>query len=211
MRIITVSREFGSGGREVGKRLADALGIAYYDREILEEVAKRSNLDEGYIEKTLEGGVRMQYPITFSHSFSYIPLQQNPAQNILAQQHKVLLSLAERGDCVIVGRSADVILEQYQPMRLFVYADMDAKMQRCRERAPVGESYTDKELRRRIRQIDKARAANHDFVSAFPWGDRRGYDLCINTTDCSIKHLIPGLAAYIGAWFAEREGTTHAE
>ena len=194
MRIITVSREFGSGGREVGKRLADALGIAYYDREILEEVAKRSNLDEGYIEKTLEGGVRMQYPITFSHSFSYIPLQQNPAQNILAQQHKVLLSLAERGDCVIVGRSADVILEQYQPMRLFVYADMDAKM-----------------LRRRIRQIDKARAANHDFVSAFPWGDRRGYDLCINTTDCSIKHLIPGLAAYTGAWFAEREGTTHAE
>ncbi len=205
MRMITVSREFGSGGREVGKRLADALGIAYYDREVLEEIAKSSHLDPEYIEKSMEGGMPVQYPITVSHSFSYIPVLQSPALNLLIEQNKALERLAKQGDCVIVGRSADVLLERYNPLRLFVYADMESKMRRCRERAQEGETYTNKELRRQIRQIDKARAANHAFVSSFAWGDRRGYDLCINTTDCNIKELIPGLSAYVNAWFAERE------
>ena len=204
MRIITVSREFGSGGRELGKRLADTLGLPYYDREIITAIAQKSSMDEDYIERIIEKGALKQYPMTFSHTFAYMPAILGNGPSLLAQQHKVIKELAAKGDCVIVGRGADAILQEYKPLKLFIYADMAAKMERCRRRADAGENLSDRELSRKIRQIDKARAENHDIVATYKWGDKRGYHLCINTTDILIKTAVPLIAAYAGYWFEKK-------
>lgn len=209
MRIITVSREFGSGGRELGKRLADALGIAYYDREIITMLAAQSHLDETYIEKILENGVARQYPLTLSRTLTqHAPRTAGNAPHILAQQHKLIQSLAAKGDCVVVGRGSDAVLKDFGPLKLFVYADMETRIARCRQRADAGETLSERELERKIRQVDKARAADHALAAPYPWGDKRGYHLCINTTDIDIPAIVPHLAAFAQGWF-ERRNTKH--
>lgn len=206
MRIITVSREFGSGGRELGKRLADTLGIAYYDREIITAISEKNSLDEGYVEQTLENGLLKNYPYTFGRTLSRMSVTVGSAPSLLAQQHKVIKELAARGDCVIIGRGADAVLAEENPLKLFIYADMAAKIERCRKRADGDETMSDRELERKMKQIDKARAANHGLVASYAWGDKKGYQLCINTTDTEIKAIIPCVAAYAKTWF-ERSGS----
>ena len=198
MKIITVSREFGSGGREIGKRLADELGFAYYDREIVSAIAEKTSLDEGYIERTLDSSILNQvYPVTFSRTFAFSYHNIANATNLLAKQHQVVRELSQKGDCVIVGRSADALLSDLNPFKLFVYADMQSKIDRCKKRAEEGENFTDKQYKKKIEKIDKARAENHDFVSSYAWGDMKNYDLCINTTNIDIKAIVPKLAEYI--------------
>ena len=136
MKIITVSREFGSGGRELGKRLAEELGFDYYDREIITSIAKNSGLDEGYVEATLNSGGWQSIPLTFGNSFLSIPVFQAAKTNLLLEQKKVLESIAASGrDAVIVGRNADVILEKYKPFNIFVCAEMLSRVSRCFDRA----------------------------------------------------------------------------
>ena len=142
MRIITVSREFGSGGREVGKRLADELGFAYYDREIVTEIANKHELDEAYVEKTLNSGFFRSIPIHFGRTFSYSPTMMANSVSLFVEQHKII----KKGDCIIVGRAADIVLKEYNPFNLFVYADMDSKIKRCQERAKAGENISAREM-----------------------------------------------------------------
>lgn len=205
MRIITVSREFGSGGREVGKRLADELGFAYYDREIITAIAEKSSFDEDYVERAVEGGMRFNYPMTISHTFSYIPSINTVTPNIISHQHEVIQELAAKGNCVIVGRGADVILEDKNPFKLFVYAEMSEKLARCRARAHAGEDMSDKALEKSIKKIDKDRASSHGVLARYPWGDRRGYNLCLNTTGIDVATAIPHIAAYITEWFESQK------
>lgn len=200
MNIITISREFGSGGREVGKRLADALGYAYYDREILTALAEDTHMDPDYLEQVLERGpLGSLYPVTFGRTFS---CQANHAADLLARQTKLLRVLAAKQNCVLVGRNANVILEEYRPLRLFVYADMEAKIRRCREREINGILRSDQEYEKQIRRVDKQRAKTHALLCPYPWGDVRGYDLCMNTSGVSIKDMIPPVCAYAEKWFA---------
>ena len=205
-KIITVGREFGSGGRELAKRLADELGVAYYDREIITEIAKKASLDEHYVAQALEQGTYAAFPLTFSRSFaSYAAAPTGNAQ-LLGMEQRVVRELAQKGDCIFVGRSADVVLRDYHPLRLFVYADMEARVARCKARAADGEHYSDREYERLINQMDKNRAQNYALLSDTRWGDRQGYDLCINTTDLSPKTAAPLIAAYARAWFGENRG-----
>jgi len=211
MRIITVSREFGSGGREVGKRLADALGVAYYDREIITEVAQKSALDEGYVEYALEKGLLHNFRFTFSHTFSHASMMNDSVCELFMVQNKVLRQLAGNGDCVIVGRSADAVLEEWQPFKLFVYADLDSKIRRCRERGGGNENLSDREIEKLIRQVDKSRANYHSIVSNTGWGQRESYHLCLNTTGLEIKRFVPLLAEYVNLWFAARDAAKAPE
>ena len=206
MRIITISREFGSGGRELGKRLADALGFAYYDREIVSSIAEKCNLDEGYVENVLRKGLTINVPVTFGHTFYFYsdPTSENELK-VLNMQQQIIKELAQRGDCVMVGRSSGIILEKYNPLRLFVYADMEWKVKRCRERASADEHLTDRELEKKIRQIDAGRARHQKLLTDRKWGDREGYDLCINTTSLGIKKIIPGLKEMALCWFDQQE------
>ena len=206
MRIITISREFGSGGRELGKRLADALGFAYYDREIVSSIAEKCNLDEGYVENVLRKGLTINVPITFGHTFYFYsdPTSENELK-VLNMQQQIIKELAQRGDCVMVGRSSGIILEKYNPLRLFVYADMEWKVKRCRERASAEEHLTDRELEKKIRQIDAGRARHQKLLTDRKWGAPEGYDLCINTTSLEIKKIIPGLKEMALCWFDQQE------
>ena len=206
MRIITISREFGSGGREVGKRLADALGFAYYDREIVTSIAEKCDLDEGYVENVLRKGLTVNVPVTFGHTFYFYsdPTSENELK-VLNTQQQIIRELAQRGDCVMVGRCSGIILEQERPLRLFVYADMDWKVKRCRERETGSEHLSDRDLEKKIRQIDAGRARHQKLLTDRKWGDREGYDLCLNTTGTEIKKLIPGLKELALCWFDQRD------
>ncbi|MBQ9166506.1 MAG: cytidylate kinase-like family protein [Oscillospiraceae bacterium] len=205
MRIITISREFGSGGRELGKRLADELGVAYYDKEVISAVAKKYALDEDYVDRTLEKDFFRSIPMNFGHTFAYIPSLPYDASHLFIEQQKIIRELASKGDCIIVGKNADSILEQEKPFRIFVYADMESKVARCQRRAPEDEKLTDREMVKKIRQVDKARANSHALLADLPWGDRRGYDLCVNTTDVRIKDIVPAVADYAAKWFDVRD------
>lgn len=202
MSVITISREFGSGGRELGKRLADELGFAYFDKEIVTMIAQSSKLDENYVESMLEKH-SWNIPITYGTSFSHITYFHgySPQTAIISEQQKIIKQLASSGNCIIVGRNADVILEELNPLRLFVYADMDSKLARCRQRAKEGENLTDAQMKRYIKKIDRDRARNHLLLSDIPWGDRRGYDLMINTTGANIKAMVSAVAEYAKAHF----------
>ena len=201
MKIITISREFGSGGREIGKRLADELGFAYYDREIITEVAAKSQLDESYVEKMLESGMPMSFPVTFARTFSYPDLTNQNYTKILVEQHKFIKSLAEKGDdFIIVGRSADVILRDYNPLNIFVYADMESKIDRCMKRE-TSAAMTRREMEKKIKQIDKGRARNRELLDDSAWGEKEAYHLCINTSGKEIKRLVPAIAAFAIHWF----------
>ena len=204
MGIITISREFGSGGRELGTRLADELGYAYYDKEIVSAIAEKNKLDEHYVSYALEGGAFRNFPIHFGRTFSYSPTLMANESRLFAEQNKLLREFAAAGNCVVVGRAADVILREYRPFNLFVYADMPSKVQRCQERAGEDEQMSAKEMERRIKKIDADRKRYHGLISDIPWGDKRGYHLCVNTTDREIRTLVPVVATYIKLWFEDR-------
>ena len=204
MKIITISREFGSGGRELGKRLADLLGFDYYDREIITSIARDTGLDEKYVANILERHGWQTIPITFRRSFSSATTLsvQSTHTELLLQQKRVIEEIAKAGhDCVIVGRNADVLLRQYDPLCIFVCADTEAKIRRCMERAAPGEQLTRKEVLHQIRQIDKSRAQTRSILTNSKWGDKSAYQLILNTTHWEIKDLTPAAASFARCWF----------
>lgn len=207
MNIITISREFGSGGREIGKRLADILGYDYYDKEIISAISKSQNLDEHYVETTLHSPFAQNFQFTFHRSF-FDPLSLNVTQaRLLIEQKKVIEGIAENGkNVVIVGRNADYILKNYKPFRLFITADMASKLKRCKERGDGNENMSDKEMESSIRRIDKVRKETCALVAGTDWGNRELYNLIVNTSNADIKRMSVALAAYIKSYFSSVNG-----
>lgn len=204
MRIITISREFGSGGRELGKRLADELGFDYYDKEIIAAVARGKGLDVNYVEKALDHHAWRSVPLVFGRSFA-MPAMQSMETELLLEQKRVLEGIANLGkDCVIVGRNADLILEKENPFNIFVCADTQAKVKRCMERAEKGEQLSEKEILQHMRRIDKGRAATRSILSDSEWGKAGTYHLTVNTTGWSLKALAPAVAQFATKWFEQR-------
>ncbi|WMC92518.1 cytidylate kinase-like family protein [Kineothrix sp. MB12-C1] len=197
-RVITISREFGSGGREIGRRLAEELQIAYYDNEVVEELAKKTNFTEEYIKRIEEQKPYPLFPITIGRTFS--PMTNSAFEQrtlVFSEQSSIITQMAQTSDCVIVGRCADYILHEYNPLRLFVYADMDFKMARCREKGETQKDLTDKALRRKILSVDKERSKYYQFYTGQSWGEKTNYDLCLNTTTIEIKKAAILLAGLI--------------
>ena len=204
MKIITISREFGSGGRELGKRLADRLGFDYYDSEIISAVAKNSGLNANYVETQLDDHGWQKFPVTFRGTIGSSAYMQASKVQLLIEQKKVIEEIAALGkDLVIVGRNADVLLHSYHPFKIFVCAETEAKLRRCRECASEKESFTDKELLRQMKEIDKSRARTREILSGSAWGDRASYHLTVNTSDWSIKALVPAVADFAKAYFSK--------
>lgn len=204
MRIITINREFGSGGREFGKRLADSLGVAYYDYEILEALSKKLAMDQNYLEHVLETNWQQNYSLSFGKTLSSSRFV-NTNSFLLAEQHKLIKQLATQSDCVIVGRNANLVLEALNPLKIFVYADTQSKITRCRARELETEKFSDKEWIQKIKSIDKMRSETHDMLnSEYPWGDKRGYDICFNTSSITIKNIIPSVKQFVLSWFEEQ-------
>ena len=180
-KIITISRAFGSGGRSIGKEVAQRLGIPFYDKELVEAVAKESGFHADFIEEAGEYA-----PVTSSFLFS-IAVSPNPmnmmhtmsmADQLFVYQTNVIRSLADKGPCVIVGRCADYILREHKDLlRVFIYAPMEERIRRAVE------EYGDKEsnMESFVTRKDKQRASYYNYFTSVRWGDRKSYDLCINS------------------------------
>lgn len=207
MNIVTISREFGSGGRELGKRLADELGVFCYDDEIIEMVVERQGLSKDYAAHMSEKDFRLLYPSTIGRRFTVFTHQMNPSTHQSVQfavaQQQVIKDLAGKGDCVVVGRCADVILKDMAPFNLFVYASQESKLDRCISRMKEDEQYSPREMAFMMKRIDKERRAYRELLSDEGWGNKESYHLCVNTSNKEIKKLIPGLASYIKCWFGK--------
>lgn len=202
MKIITISREFGSGGRELGKRLAGLLGIDYYDREIITAIAKQNGLDESYVEMALEKRDWQTMPLTFGRSFAGINGVQQMQTNLLVAQKYVIEGIAKTGrDCVIVGRNADVLLADKKPFRIFVCARMEEKIRRCMERASEGEDISRKGVEQNIRRIDKARARTREILGGGKWGDGSAYHLIVNTDEWDMEELALAVEEFVLRWY----------
>lgn len=202
MKIITISREFGSGGRELGKRLADFLGYDYYDSEIISMIAEKNGLDKDYIETILSSHEWKNQSITFCNTLSSFTYTQASMVDLLLQQKNVIEGIAAIGkNFIIVGRNADIILRDYDPFNIFVCAEKNAKIRRCKERALKGENLSEKELIHKMKQIDKVRSETREIMSSSPWGQRDSYHITVNTTDWNIKELVPAVAAFAMHWF----------
>lgn len=190
-RIICIGREFGSGGREFGRRLAEKLGYAYYDAEIINEITEGTPYSREYIEQVSEKDPIPLFPIRYGNSFSLGPDPSvSMAMDVYKRQSEVLKEMANKSDCVIIGRAADYILREYKPFSIFVYACIDSKIDRCLEREMDKEKYDRKQMERKIRKIDKGRSRFYTFATNKKWGDKENYDLMINTSYTDIKALV---------------------
>lgn len=203
MKIITIGREFGSGGRELGRRLSEALGFAYYDDEILTAIAQHSGVAESYVASIVEKASLRPYPIAYARTFATPAVMPDQHWKIIQSQSVVLQELAQKSDCIFVGRCADVILEKMHPLNIFVYADMPSKLARCKIKAPAEEHLSDREMVTKIRETEKQRQRYYNAITDQKWGAKEHYHLCINTSGKVIKTLIPSVAAFCQAWFQE--------
>ena len=197
-KVITIGREFGSGGRELARKLAEALNIEYYDKEIIEEISKRTELSEKYVHQIIEHDPHALFPITVGHTFAYLHHHGIERQQAVYQEQcAVIKEMAEKSSCIIVGRCADYILREYNPLKLFVYSDMEHKIERCKVRADISEHFTDKELAKHIKDVDKCRAKYYRFYTGKEWGDKLNYDLCINTATMDLDEVVKMLVKMI--------------
>ncbi len=176
-KIITISREFGSGGRTVGRKVAERLGIPCYDKEIVEKVSIESGFVKEYIEdkgEYLSASGKMSTLFTLHHLYS----NMSNEDIIWSAQVKVIKELAEKGPCVIVGRCADYILrERDDVVKVFIYADEASRAERIVRL--YGEKTETPE--KRLKEKDKKRTSYYQYYTDMKWGDPRHYDLCLNS------------------------------
>ena len=201
-KIITLSRQFGSGGRELGKRLSEALGIPCYDHQIIDMIAEEQGLDKDYVARISEKAIQTFYPTTIGRHFTWNPAMDQPMK-VAAAQNDILKKLADNEDCMIVGRGADVILKDMKPLKIYVYADMEARVQRCMQYSKKDENLTENDILKMIKKIDRERSAYRSQFTDIRWGDSEAFNLCINTTGKEIKDLIEPIAAYVKVWFGK--------
>jgi cytidylate kinase len=207
MRIITISRQFGSGGRELGKRLADRLGWDYYDKEILETLAEGQGLDKDYVRKVLANHGWHNVQLTYRNSFDHLMFNPGMRTQLLVRQREILQEIAAMGsDCIIVGRDADVILQDYRPFRIYACADMEERIRRCavhEEKRPAELRLSEKEIARNIRRIDKNRARTREILTGKQHGDASAFDLTVNTASWDIKKLTDAVADFALRFFED--------
>lgn len=187
-KIITIGREFGSGGKEIGMKLAEKLGIPCYDKEIVEQVAIESGLLKEEIEKK---GEYLSASGKMSTIFTLYNLYSNMTKDdiIWHAQVKVIKELAEKGPCVIIGRCADYILRERKDVyNIFIYSDIDKRTER------IANLYKDVSPEKLIKEKDKKRAAYYRHFTEMEWGEARHYDICLNSAALGIDKCVDIIA-----------------
>ena len=176
-RIITISREFGSGGRFIGEEVAKKLGIAYYDKNIINEIAEKSGLSPEYIQENAELSPKKGL---FAYAFAGRDVTGKSVEDMVYEaQRKVILELAEKESCVIIGRNADYILKDRDDvLNVFIHGDTPEKIQRITCLYNVEEQ---KAVKMMV-DIDKRRMANYNFYTNQKWGKADNYTLCLNSS-----------------------------
>ena len=176
-RIITISREFGSGGRFIGEEVAKKLGIAYYDKNIINEIAEKSGLSPEYIQESAELSPKKGL---FAYAFAGRDITGKSVEDMVYEaQRKVILELADKEPCVIIGRNADYILKDRDDvLNVFIHGDAPEKIQRITRLYNVEEQKAVK----MIADTDKRRMANYNFYTNQKWGKADNYTLCLNSS-----------------------------
>ena len=176
-RIITISREFGSGGRFIGEEVAKKLGIAYYDKNIINEIAEKSGLSPEYIQENAE---LSQKKGLFAYAFAGRDITGKSIEDMVYEaQRNVILELAGKEPCVIIGRNADYILKDRDDLlNVFIHGDAPEKTQRIRQIYHVSE----KDAVKMMADTDKRRMANYNFYTNQKWGKASNYTLCLNSS-----------------------------
>ena len=176
-RIITISREFGSGGRFIGEEVAKKLGIAYYDKNIINEIAEKSGLSPEYIQENAELSPKKGL---FAYAFAGRDITgKSVADMVYEAQRKVILELVEKEPCVIIGRNADYILKDRDDvLNVFIHGDMPEKIKRITGLHNVEE----KEAVKMMADTDKRRMTNYNFYTEQKWGKASNYTLCLNSS-----------------------------
>ena len=182
-RVITISREFGSGGRTIGKKVAEKLGIPCYDAEIIQEMAKETGFAPDYV---MEAG---EYAPGGFLSAAFTNRIFGPTNEDILWEHQcnTITDLAEKGPCVIVGRCADYILQNKADcMKVFIHADMASRAKR------IVEVYGEREQspEERLRDKDKRRAAYHRFYTNMKWGYAQNYHLTLDSGALGIDKCV---------------------
>lgn len=194
-KIITISRQFGSGGRTVGRKLAEKLGIPCYDAEIIQKISEKSGYSKEYIEEQSEseaGGLFGSFGTAELYGYS-------GKLTIWSNQCRIIEELAAQGDCVIVGRCADYVLknrEDIELFKVFIYADTKDRIHRIVHE--YGE--TDVKPEKRLREKDKRRKAYYEVYTDQKFGDPLNYDMCLNTSYLGIE----GCADLIAGVYREK-------
>ena len=176
-RIITISREFGSGGRFIGEEVAKKLGIAYYDKNIINEIAEKSGLSPEYIQENAELSPKKGL---FAYAFAGRDITGKSVEDMVYEaQRKVILELAEKESCVIIGRNADYILKDRDDvLNVFIHGDMPEKIHRIIHLHNVEEQ----EAVRMLSDTDKRRMTNYNFYTEQKWGKASNYTLSLNSS-----------------------------
>ena len=176
-RIITISREFGSGGRFIGEETAKKLGITYYDKNIISEIAEKSGLSPEYIQESAELSPKKGL---FAYALAGRDITGKSVEDMVYEaQRKVILELAEKESCIIIGRNADFILkDRNDVLNVFIHGDMPEKIQRISQLYHVREQ----DAVKMIADIDKRRMTNYNFYTDQKWGKASNYTLCLNSS-----------------------------
>ena len=189
-RVITISREFGSGGRTIGKLVAERLGIPCYDQELIEKIEEKSGLAKEFIaergEYTLKGG-------WLANAFADRSLNGLSVQDYLwTVQRKIIIELAEEGPCVIVGRCADYILaDKADCLKVFIHASMEKRAERIVEK--YGESAEAPE--KRLRDKDLRRSSYYHFYTDMEWGIAKNYDVALDSGVVGLDRCVDIIAS----------------
>ena len=199
--IITIARQYGSGGHDIGKKLSEELKIPFYDKELLERAAKDSGfcqeIFENYDGKPTNSFLYSLVMDTYSMGYSTAAFAEMPLNHkIFLAQFNAIKDIAKEGPCVIVGRCADYALADFpNVVNVYLYADMQSRIARIARRHDV----TDSKAKDLIQKTDKSRASYYNYYTNKKWGEATGYDLCLNTASLGIDgtiHMIREFVAY---------------
>ena len=177
-RIITISREFGSGGRFIGEEVAKKLGMAYYDKNVITEIAEKSGLSPEYIQENAELSPKKGL---FAYALAGRDITGKSVEDIVYEaQRKVIFERVEKEPCVIIGRNADFILKDRDDvLNVFIHGNMPEKMQRISCLYNV----SGQEAVKMMADTDKRRLANYNFYTEQKWGKASNYTLCLNSSE----------------------------
>ena len=188
--VITISREFGSGGRTIGKEVADKLGIPCYDQEIIEKLAEESGFSKDYIEDKGEYATHKNW---FANAFASSGTHQGSSNQdyLWVLQRRTILDLAKAGPCVIVGRCADYILDkEYNCLKVFIHASIEKRIEHIL--ANYGERKESPE--KRLKDKDKKRKAYYKYYTETEWGVARNYHISLNAGALGIERCVDIIA-----------------
>lgn len=176
-RIITISREFGSGGRFIGEEVAKKLGIAYYDKEMIGQIAEQSGLSPEYVQENAELSPKKGL---FAYAFSGRDITGKSVEDMVYEaQRKVIMEIAEKENCVIIGRNADFILKDRKDvLNVFIHGNMPEKVRRICSLYNV----TEADAIKMINDTDKRRRTNYNFYTEQKWGMAENYTLSLNSS-----------------------------